>query len=316
MVKSLTVSSGELPAPTPTAAPVVISGTLQPSAIPTMGTGTAFIPGKQYIDDTLIAIAKTSAAQTIVASVSRNQKETNYYQSIRVSYFDGADWKRKVEGLYTSSSAITTNAVIPAWNIEYDSSRVLKQSVVSTFSVDTKTIRVSTGTLRNEAPMRSLPGYTKFVSRGEGTIEVDGSTYPAYIMYSRIYSSNSPELLAYGENMGVTTDWVVYFDTDGTMYHVDKTDVRNPSPLYQSHSIAFSSSPTGVVSTTFDVNVTRSAEHVPLQYAIQLGAPVNTQLRFSRLNLVDKASDANTIWVMGQIKGENGGVGLVEYIKE
>lgn len=45
--------------------------------------------------------------------------------------------------------------------------------------------------MENEIGIRSLPGYTKFMSEGDGTIIINGEPFESYVLYTRIYSSNS-----------------------------------------------------------------------------------------------------------------------------
>src|SRR6266849_4975398 len=48
---------------------------------------TKFLPGKYYFDDTIMLITKDKPQITLVATVTRNQGDTDYVQNTRVSYY-------------------------------------------------------------------------------------------------------------------------------------------------------------------------------------------------------------------------------------
>lgn len=283
---------------------------------------TKFLPGKHYIDDTVIAVTKDKPNYSIVATVTRQEQDSNYAQNSRVSYFDGNSWVRKLDTKSIPNSTIVSNSLVRNWTTNIDSSRVLKETDNGEININNSTILFSTGPLQNEIGIRSLPGYTKFLSKGDGTLTVNGTQHPAYILYSRIYSLNSSDIQFYNQPFGVTTDWLIFWDTDGNMYHLDATEVSNPTLIYQTHELAILDTSDNSVIKTFQANVTRDSSTPPNKYTISFGSPISGSLTLNLLNSINKAPDNSFKWFLGQVSGtiqkSDGksvqGIGLVEYI--
>lgn len=283
---------------------------------------TKFLPGKHYFDDTIIVVTKDKPQINLVATVTRAEQDNNYAQSTRVSYYDGKDWTRQLDSKSTQDSAIVSNKLVKSWSTIIDPSRVLKQTAQGEITINNSSVVFSTGTLQNEIGIRSLPGYTKFLSNGAGTLTVNGVAHPAYILYTRIYSLNAAEIQFYNQPFGVTTDYIAFWDTQGNFYHVDATSVDKPTPTYQTHQLGIMEDVNGAVEKTFSVTVNRNSKNPPAQYTVSLNNPIGATLNFNRVNEINKAPNGSFTWYMGNIEGTvkrpNGeslsGIGLVEYI--
>ena len=282
-----------------------------------------YLLGKHYFDDTVILVAKDAPHYSIVATAARQEGDSKYAQNFRVSYFNGESWVRKQSAKTSEDAAISTNDLLKEWVTKIDPSRVLKESAMGNIKIENNEIKFSTGVLQNEIAMRSLPGYTKFMSKGKGTLTVNGQNYEAYVLYTRTYSLNAADIQFYDQPFGVTTDWVVFWDTNGNMYHIDSTSVEKPSPIYQTHMIGILDTSDKSIMKTFDLNVSRSNEIPPTKYTINLKSPINQTLELNLLNSINKAPNNSFKWFMGQVKGSvnsNGekveGIGLVEYIND
>lgn len=283
---------------------------------------TAFLPGKHYFDDTIVLVTKDKPQINLVATVTRAEQEKNYAQSTRVSFFDGSSWTRQSTNKTAQDSTILSNNLVKSWNVNIDPSRVLKQTAQGEITINNSSIVFSTDVLQNEIGMRSLPGYTKFMSSGTGTISVNGAVHQAYVLYTRIYSLNASEIQFYNEPFGLTTDWVAFWDIQGNFYHIDETSVDKPTPTYQTHQIGVIDDITSGVSKTFNISVKRDAKNPPIDYSISFNNPMNATLSFTRVNGVNKAPNGSFTWYMGSIEGtvqrnsgeKINGIGLVEYI--
>lgn len=284
---------------------------------------TKFLPGKYYSDDTIILVSKEKPQINLVASVTRAEQETNYIQSTRVSYFDGTNWTRHTDNKITQDSSIVSNSLVKSWSVTIDPTRVLKETVQGEISINNSELRFSTGVLQNEISMRSLPGYTKFMSNGTGTLSVNGKSYEVYVLYTRIYSMNAGEIMQYTQESGLTTDWLAFWDSQGNFYHVDATQVDEPTSIYQAHEIGIIEDAKGAVAKTFNVSVTRDSKNPPEQYTVTLHDPIGETLKFNRINGVNKAPGGSYTWYLGNIEGTVqkadgeilSGIGVVEYIK-
>ncbi len=290
------------------------------------GEGTAqestkFTAGKFYYDDTIIMVSKNAPHRNIVATVTRVQQDQNYVQNTRVSFHDGSIWRRRITSQATSDSAIVSNNIVKSWNVKVDPSRVLREQVEGSLEIDAVSISFNSGPLQNELSIRSLPGYTKFMSQGMGTLTVDGVPYESYVLYTRIYSQNAREMQFYNQPFGVKTDWLAFWDQEGHFYHVDVTNVDNPTPTYQTHQIGIHADQNKTVSKTFNVGVERDSSNPPKNYTIQLRDPLNISLSLERTNELNKDTSGSFTWYLGNVEGKVSrdgkfipGVGLIEYI--
>lgn len=283
---------------------------------------TKFLPGKHYFDDTIMIVTKDKPQINVVATVTRAEQEKDYAQSTRVSYYDGANWTRQSASKTSQDSTIVSNNLVKSWGTTIDPSRVLKQTAQGEITINNSSLVFSTGVLQNEIGIRSLPGYTKFISNGTGTLTVNGVSHQAYVLYTRIYSLNAVEIQFYNQPFGVITDYIAFWDTQGNFYHVDATSVDKPTPTYQTHQLGIMEDSNGAVEKTFSVTVNRSSKNPPEQYIVSLNSPIGATLSFNRINGVNKAPNGSFTWYMGNIEGtvrrssgENlSGIGLVEYI--
>lgn len=282
---------------------------------------TKFLPGKAYFDDTVMLVSKKDPAVSLIATATRNQQEKGYVQNTRVSVFDGKSWARKTGQATTDTSTIVSGTIVKNWTTETDPSRVLKEKSSGEINLNDLQIKFSTNTLQNEISVRSQPGYTKFMSNGEGTLTINNQSYPAYVLYTRIYSLNASEIQFYDQPFGLTTDWVAFWDENGNFYHVDTTSVSKPTDIYKTHKLGVMETNTGSVLKTFAVTTTRDQITPPDKYTFNLQNPVDVTLNLERLNSLNKAPNNSYKWFVGQVKGTatlNGqtinGVGIVEYI--
>lgn len=275
---------------------------------------TLFLPGKHYFDDTIILISKNEPHYTLVATANRSEtNDAKYIQGTRISFFNGNEWKRITRNDTNPDSGIKNNNLINNWTINFDNSRVLKQKIEGQLNINKTIVEFSTQVMENEIGIRSLPGYTKFMSEGDGTIIINGEPFDSYVLYTRIYSSNSSELFKYDGSIGLLTDWIAFWDNTGNFYHIDSTEVKNPIPNYQTHSIGVVKDPIGNILKTFTVDVKKDENKPPLNYEVNLGYPISNVLRFDKYNDINKAPNNSYSWHMGNIKSGDG-IGLVEYI--
>lgn len=276
-----------------------------------------YVKDQQYFDDTIIAVTDNTPHKILIATATRQETQNGANQATRVSYFDGQKWTRKMLTKYYDTTAIYTNDIITTWKINIDPSRVLKQNVQGLIQIDQNTIDFDTSDITNNIGIRSLPGYTKFMSTGNGSLTIDGTHFNAKILYTRIYSNNSQEIQFYDTPFGLSTHWLAFWDNNGDFYHIDSTFVDNPTDKYQTHELGVVVDKDGRVSKTFDLKVESDSNNPPNTYQIQFGAPINQTLHFTTLSSINKAPSNSYSWFMsngtGQIDNIEG-FGLAEYI--
>lgn len=280
--------------------------------------------GMHYFADTIMAISTNKPTIAFIVTATRKQSNSGYVQSTQSSFYDGTKWVRKQLSQTYQSDGITSNDIIKNWQINYDSSRVLKQSVKGSFAIDSNNLTVDIPNITNEIGMRSIPGYTKFMSETTGSLTLNGTSQPVKIIYTRIYSLNAADIQFYDTPLGLRTDWVAFWDEQGNFYHVDKTDVKNPTAIYETHQVGVKEDIHGTVTKTFKVRVTDDGSTPPTNFTINLQDNLNETLHFSRVNQIDKAPNSSYVWVIGVIEGDvttnDGniikGFGFAEYIQD
>jgi hypothetical protein len=283
---------------------------------------TQFLPGKFYFNDTIFVIARNTQRQTLIATAARTEQDSAFEQSSRVSYFDGNAWHRVSTQQSHPDATIVSNKIIRKWELMIDPSRVLKESVQGEMMIDGITASFVSDTFTNEIVMRSLPGYTKLMSVTSGKIRIGTQEIPADILYSRIYSLNAADIQFYNEPLGLTTDWIAFWASDGSFYHVDATKVEKPTSIYQTHQIAVRKDAVGNVNKTFTVTVQRDTNTPPSNYNISLPTPITATIELTNRTSVNKAPNNSFDWYMSTVDGvltrEDGskisGFGLAEYI--
>lgn len=287
--------------------------------------GTGLEKDRVYFDDTVMLVSKEEPRRVLVASVVRNDQGGGVWQqNSRVSIFDGEKWTRKIVNGTSDGPNIVSGSLVKSWKIDFDSSRVLKQTVKGEVIADGKPISFDTGILTNEIGMRSLPGYTKFMSYGEGVMVWGGKKIPSRLVYTRIYSMNSSEIQFYTGNLGLTTDWIAFWDSEGNFYHVDKTSVDKPTEIYKTHQIAvLEDFKNKSVSKSFVVEVNRDEQTPPEKYEVNISDPIDASLSLVRGAFIDKAPSSAYKWFMGVVSGsvrtkdgEKEGFGVEEYIRD
>lgn len=296
------------------------SGVPSPTIIPNIEPSVANSyhgKDKQYFDDTIIAMTIDAPHNILVATVARQENQDGANQSARASYFDGEKWTRKSVTKNYQTSAIYTNDIIPRWKIDLDSSRVLKQRVQGSIKIDNNIVDFDTNTITNNIGVRSLPGHTKFMSTGNGSLTINGKQVAANILYTRIYSNDLQEIQFYDTPFGLTTHWLAFWDNQGNFYHIDSTHVDRPTAKYQTHELGVVVDKDGRVNKTFEVKMQTGSTNPPHTYQIEFGSPINKVLNFTTQSSLNKAPDNSYSWYMSNGVGwveNNDGYGLIEYI--
>jgi hypothetical protein len=162
------------------------------------------------------------------------------------------------------------------------------------------------------------------MSNSSGTVTIDGKTYDAYILYTKIYSLNAKDIQFYDQPLGLKTYWIAFWDVNGNFYHIDTTSVDKPTEVYKTHQIAIEETIDGGVYKSFSVGAENDKTKPPTNFTIQTNLPNGAVLSLKRLNALNKAPNNSYTWIMGEVDGvvttntdqQSNGVGLVEYIQD
>jgi hypothetical protein len=229
-----------------------------------------------------------------------------------------------VQSAYVPDGTVRPRDSLRAWSHNVKSTRVLQEAFEGAIDIDGHVIAFNTNTIANEAPIRSLPGYTKLLSNGQGELNIDGQAERTHVLVTKIYSLNSADIQFYTDPLGLRTDWIVFWDNQNTMYHVDSTQIDRPTPIYETHSVGVRDIFPRQVATTFDTSIVTDQATPPNTYAVKLGSPIGETLRLTRQKSVNKDPSQQGEWYMSLVEGtvqtakgtSRPGIGIVEYIKD
>lgn len=312
--------TNQVPVPTPTPSATV---TPVPTGPDIEQITTKYPPGKHFYDEGFYVLTKDNPPVTIVLSASRlEQNGGTYLQNTRASYINGDVTARLVDSKNTNDSAIVTDKIVKKWQTTIDPSRVLREGSEIEFVLNQTDFQLATGPLTNEIAIRSLPGYTKFFSNGNGTLTFNGQIHPVHLLYYRLYSQNAVDIQFYTQPVGLTTDLVVFWDQSDNLYVIDKSQVDKPVNDYQTHQVGFVEDKSGTVSRSFNVRVTRDSLSPPDHYTFAIDN-LGVVLTLNRVKSVNKAPNENYQWYQSLVTGtvQNSGQtlsgrGTVEYIHD
>jgi hypothetical protein len=308
--------------PSPTPSPVVTQSVINPTLTPGSETpAITMLPDKQYFEDSYIVIQKATPHAGLVLSVSRIEQKQNFTQYTRINYFDGKNWDRKSILGTNQTVAISTNPLLRSWNDPAVVERTPEKELAS-ISLPTQTLSFSSTALQNEISLQSLPGSTKFMYQGTGTMVLDGQREPAYVFYSRTYSFNASDLAYLLKPSLLTSSWMVFWDTDGTFYHLDSHTPKNPTSSAQILKIGVRVDPTGVIRKSLDVHSTIESTDTASFYKETFGDSINEEVLLSRANTFDKSDKKAYAWYLSIGEGSSvrregrtvRGIGLIEQI--
>lgn len=316
------LSGAAIPTPTPTPT-LPVSLTPLPTGPDVEQPTTNYPPGKHFFDEGFYLVTKDNPPVTIVLSTSRlEQNGGSYLQNTRVSYINGDTTVRLIDSKNTNDSGVITDKIIKKWQTTVDPSRVLRESSEISFVLNQTDFQLSTGLLANEIAIRSLPGYTKFFSNGNGTLTFGGQTHSVHLLFYRLYSQNAADIQFYTQPVGLTTDLVVFWDQADKLYVIDKSQVDKPVNDYQTHQVGFVEDKSGSVSRSFNVDVTRDSLSPPNHYIFTI-QDLGVVITLNRVKSVNKAPNGAYQWYQSLVTGSvqnNGqtlsGQGTVEYIRD
>lgn len=278
-----------------------------------------------YFSDTLTVYVQSSPPQLLIASYLVTQGNTNTFtHGSRVSYFDGAIWHRNTHTQTSPTSEFVSSPVISALHIFQDKNRVLRQRIDMDVIIDGTAVSVHTNTLENESTVRTEPTYTRLFSDGTGTVSINGTSYPAKILYTKWYSMDQSSLNFYNEQYGLKTHVFDFWADDGSVLHLDATQVKNPDEKYSSHQLGIYKDKQGRVAKTFSVGISTDQSIPPNDWNVDFKEPLNLKFRGATESVLKRAEGENYNWFRGMLKGEiqleNGekvnGIGTFEYIDE
>lgn len=126
-------------------------------------------------------------------------------------------------------------------------------------------VRISVPQIFAHMTIRGKKAYSKFggaLSAPSAKVSLDDKNFDCFAAMLVGYNSVPDE--KDWMKLGVKTDWLMYFDKDWNFYHLDKTTVEKPSPLYESHS--FFSEITGSHKVVYhpEFSVTKSGSNLKL----------------------------------------------------
>lgn len=281
-----------------------------------------FLPGKQYFDDTYVVIQQEPPYKALILSVSRIQQEHNFLEYTKVNYFNGQEWDRKTVTTIIQSATVATNPLLPEWNSPESSAQRASNSLAFV-KMPKDTISFTSSDLQNEISVQSLPGSTKFIYQGKGALSINGEVADAYVFYSRTYSFNAADLSFLTQPESLTSDWLLFWDTEGTFYYIDTHQSKSPTSTAQIRRIGVREDNLRKVLRTNKFSISLEKEKEITYYLARFDSPINDVVMIPLQNTINKAANKTYTWNLGiaygrAIKREGravAGVGIIEHIK-
>ncbi len=313
-------SSSATAAPTPTSPPITSEITPFPSnfqEVPLVN----FLPNKQYLDDTYVVVSQDQPHLTLILSVSRIEQQHNFTQYTKTNYFDGTSWDRKSTTAVINTNIIATNPLLRSWTPSNPNSSNTPSSL-ATLTLPKNDISFTSGNLNNEVSVQSIPGSTKFIYQGKGTLTINDDTHPAYVFYSRTYSFNAAELSYLTKPDQVNSNWLLFWDKEGTFYYIDDHKGLSGFEGISSFALGVVEEGNSILRTPSESTIIDTNNTV-LTYNASLDFDPDIAVFLPLVNPLNKSNKKTYSWVTASgegtaVKAEGrkvSGVGVVEYIR-
>lgn len=114
-----------------------------------------------------------------------------------------------------------------------DSLNNLENTIVSTSEINNMIVKLEAPSVKNYLPVRSEQLFTKFLGVGKGNLIIDGVGYPATVAATKGFNNKYSNIDVL--ELGVSTEWFIFFDSENSVYHLDYTNVERFHPAYKSH---------------------------------------------------------------------------------
>ncbi|MBI5044468.1 MAG: hypothetical protein HZC02_00940 [Candidatus Levybacteria bacterium] len=284
----------------------------------------AFLPGKQYFDDAYIAVEEKSPHKTLLLSVARLEQQQNFTQFTKVSYFDGKEWKRITLTNTTQDGTVVPNSLLRLWNDIENAQGDLKK-IIATVQVQKQIVSLASPTLSGEISIQSLPGSTKFIYQGVGTLQIDNQSFDVKVFRSKTYSFNASDLSFLGTPELLTSDFMISWDQEGAFYYGSSHKTQNSINKIQNSQLGVLEDAIRKVSKSLQISSSMSqSSDSQKQYQITLQDPINTRISYPMINTVEKSPSQAYSWILGvgdsQIVKSEGrtvdGYGVFEFIQQ
>lgn len=324
-LRGLFIPQSKLPLPTPVTnpSPLATPGGQTPtpsntSEIP--ASSIQFLPGKQYFEDTYAIISKKQPYHTLILSVARIEQERNYAQYTKVNFFDGQVWQRKAVTTTITNPNVVTNPLLRLWNTTAAS---MQDPLLASIMIEDTELSFGSSLLQNEISIESLPGSTKFIYQGTGTLTINGEEENVYVLRTRSYSFNAIDLAFFNTPENLTSNFISFWDEEGEFYYVDTHTTKNPTTPIQTRTIAVKENTRKIVSKAEQLSSEFQQKDGVNEFVVRLQAPINEQLRLIFVRALDKAKGNTYTWTLSNVTGSSvkaegrtvKGVGIVEYIR-
>lgn len=274
----------------PTATKAPIRTTPKPSEIPSeVNSSMQYLPGKQYLDDSIAIITKNEPKRALLIAISRFELSKNYTQYARVNYYNGTDWVRETITTTTPNAQIVINPLLSRWS-----------TVRPVFNRDQNTLEVTmqnkpvTFTFTSLSPdiaQKTLPGLTKFTALGTGSLRNGDEVSDAYISYTSSYSRSAADMAFLGNPERVSSLWTVMWDASGSAYMADSFSSDTAREFNGDFGVILHPNATYQLST---VSFRRLQQ--PDQYNISFSGTTPLQVQFALTSPLIKANAKTYLW--------------------
>lgn len=283
------------PEPLPTNTPVLIQTPSEDS-----DKIIQYLPGKQFYEDSIIVVTKQIPHITLIVSAGRIEQEAQYQQYTKIQYYNRENSFRETLINSTANASITNNTIIRLWEPSQNSIFSKNNDAKISLKYKETALDIKINGFKSDISVRSLPGFTKFVSQGEGVLTINGEIFSANIAYTRSYSSNASYIKYLNTPEKLTGRWFVFWDTKGNFYYIDILATENKQNIYENYSKGIREDSAGNLTELLDVNFNTLKDATDFgPYEFIINKPLKQQIKFSFINSFNKSASQAYRWLLG-----------------
>lgn len=109
----------------------------------------------------------------------------------------------------------------------------LENTLAISTEIDGDVIELFSSSIQNYLPIRSEQLFTKFGGVGSGILKINNTSQDVFVILTKGFNNKytSVDVTAYE----ISTEWLLFLDSEDRMYHLDYTNVGKDHPAYKSH---------------------------------------------------------------------------------
>lgn len=177
---------------------------------------------KEYFNDTYVVVEKIAPFKSLLISIDRVEKESNFIQEVNAFYFDGNTWQESSIVTTTPTNDIRANSLLKNLTESFEN----KGSMSAQIKIWQQTISFSSDQLIKEVTISSNGEGGQFIYQGSGLLSTDNHQAQAYVFHLREFSFDAAKVEYVIDPENATKNHLVFWDKEGTFYFSERLQNR------------------------------------------------------------------------------------------